>query len=177
MTTLTGMGCFNTLGMTNSSDTDVCIIGAGMAAVFIVFSLIAIPLVASPPVPPPVPPPVLAPPALAPPAPPVPQAPPVLTPQALSVLAPPALAPSVLAAGANLFAVGAGLTFTTLFTIDQIGGFENLPLCNEAGVESCARVNINFDAFDNDISIFGISMQRSLNNDLDLNTKFFEVVL
>ena len=171
MTTLTDFGCFNTFGMTNSSDTDVCLIGT---VLLVLISFITIPpLVASPPVPPPLP----APPALAPPAPPVPQAPPVLAPQALSVLAPPALAPSVLAAGANLFAVGAGLTFTTLFTIDQIGGFENLPLCNEAGVESCARVNINFDAFDNDISIFGISMQRSLNNDLDLNTKFFEVVL
>ena len=70
---------------------------------------------------------------------------------------------------------GAGATI--LFTLDQISGFENLPNCKEAGIESCSRVNLNFDAFDGRINIFGTSLQRNLENDLDIDTKFFEVML
>ena len=72
---------------------------------------------------------------------------------------------------------GAGASSTILFTLDQISGFANFPNCREAGIESCARVNLNFDAFDNLITIFGTSLQRNLENDLDMDTKFFEVTL
>ena len=72
---------------------------------------------------------------------------------------------------------GAGASSTILFTLDQISGFANFPNCHEAGIESCARVNLNFDAFDNRITIFGTSLQRNLENDLDMDTKFFEVTL
>ena len=64
-----------------------------------------------------------------------------------------------------------------MFTLDQIRGFENLPSCNEAGIESCAKIDLNFDAFDSgSINIFGTSLLRSLERDLDENTKFFEVI-
>ena len=81
------------------------------------------------------------------------------------------------AGGAAAFTVGTGLSQTTLFTLDQTRGFErNLPSCNEAGIGSCRRVNLNFDAFDDVINIDGTSMQRNLQSDLDINTKFFEVI-
>ena len=51
-----------------------------------------------------------------------------------------------------------------------------MPSCNEAGIESCARVNLNFDAFDRSVNIFGTSLQRNLESDLDVNTKFYEVI-
>ena len=81
------------------------------------------------------------------------------------------------AGGAAAFTVGTGLSQTTLFTLDQTRGFErNLPSCNEAGIGSCRCVNLNFDAFDDVINIDGTSMQRELQSDLDINTKFFEVI-
>ena len=52
-----------------------------------------------------------------------------------------------------------------------------MPNCNEASIESCARVNLNFDAFDSCVNIFGTSMQRNHENDLDIDSKFFEVTL
>ena len=72
--------------------------------------------------------------------------------------------------------VGAGAASTILFTLDQIRGFENMPSCNEAGIESCAKVNLNFDAFDRSVNIFGTSLQRNLDSDLDVNIKFYEVI-
>ena len=73
--------------------------------------------------------------------------------------------------------VGAGAASTILFTLDQIRGFENMPSCNEAGIESCAKVNLNFDAFDRSVNIFGTSLQRNLESDLDVNIKFYEVII
>ena len=81
------------------------------------------------------------------------------------------------AAEASTFAVGAGSSQIILFSLDQINRFQNLPNCNEAGIESCALVSLNFDAFDRFVNIFGTSLQRKLESDLDVNTKFFEVIL
>ena len=70
---MTGIGCFNTFGSSNSTDTDVCIIAAGAAAVIIGITVIlpqvgsavaqfGAPLAAPPAVPPPAAPPAVPPP-------------------------------------------------------------------------------------------------------------------
>ena len=73
------------------------------------------------------------------------------------------------------FAVDVGAATTILFTLDQITEIQDFPGCREAGIESCARVNLNFDAFDRTINIFGTPMERNFEMELNFNTKFFEV--
>ena len=161
------------------SDFDACaaftVLGTALLSIFLMSA-------ATPGVPPPLPPPPLPPPPVAPP--PVAPTPPVAPPP---VVLPPVVPPAVafgaldtvipVAAGADTSAVGVGATSTNLFTLDQTRGFDNFPNCNEAGIESCRRVNLNFDALDNSVNIFGTSLQRNLENDLNIDTKFFEVIL
>ena len=76
---------------------------------------------------------------------------------------------------AGAFAVDVGAATTILFTLDQITQIQDFPGCREASIESCARVNLNFDAFDRTINIFGTPMERNFEMELNFNTKFFEV--
>ena len=77
----------------------------------------------------------------------------------------------------NAFAIGVGASTSILFTMDQVTGIQDFPGCREASIESCARVDLNFDAFDRTINVFGTPMERNFESDLDANTKFFEVVI
>ena len=78
---------------------------------------------------------------------------------------------------AGAFAVGVGATTAVLFTLDQTTGFQDYPGCREASIESCAKVDLNFDAFDRTINIFGTPMERNFESELNSNTKFFEVLI
>ena len=64
------------------------------------------------------------------------------------------------------------------FTFEQITGIQDFLPCTGANIEACARVDLDFDIFvQNDrLNIFGKTLDKRLDTELDDNTKFFEVL-
>ena len=66
------------------------------------------------------------------------------------------------------------------FTLGQLAGTKSFDLapCRGASIESCAKVNLDFDIFLNSdsLDVFGKTLDKRLDAKLDANTKFFEVL-
>ena len=84
------------------------------------------------------------------------------------------------AAVAGTAALGGGALITSATVAAGLGatalGAGLGAVCGEANAGSCGRLNSNFDAFDGTVNVLGTSLDRKLQDDLNNNTKFFEVL-
>ena len=88
-----------------------------------------------------------------------------------------AVAGSAAVGTATLGTAAVGATMIP-FTLEQIAGIQDFLTCTGANIEACARVDLNFDTFvQNDrLNVFGKTLEKRLDTQLDDNTKFFEVL-
>ena len=93
---------------------------------------------------------------------------------------PGALGAGALGAGAlGVGVVGTAGAFagTAIITVPQVqqAGIQDFDVCKQSGVESCSRLNLDFNAFNTTLNIFGNLLERQLEMDISNNTRFFEV--
>ena len=78
--------------------------------------------------------------------------------------------------GLGAAAIGGPVTFP--FTLEQITGFQDFMTCREDKIESCTKINLDFDMFDSSdrLSILNTTLEKRFEKEVGNDIKFFEVI-